>query len=137
LCFSFSKITLNKNIFETVNKSGLNLNLKEQKLFLFKKKMNEFSIELNDLNKILDVQLTHSERNDQLNRIGGVQGLCESLNTDPETGMISSNEADLKARKDKFGQNVNVLCFYQPQWFIFGFFFDFFIPIILKFKGFF
>jgi len=63
----------------------------------------EFSILKKDLNNI--VQLTNPQRNEQLNKLGGLQTVCELLQVDPENGLSSDDEIDLKNRQIQFDSN--------------------------------
>ena len=37
---------------------------------------------------------------------GGIRGLCQMLNTDPHSGLLSNSEKDLQLRLEAFGDNV-------------------------------
>lgn len=80
--------------------------------------MSNFSIEINDLSEVINVQLSQAERNRRLRQIGGVESLCEKLNTNHLTGLLTDNIADLEARRHYFGSNELIIKKPKSFWYL-------------------
>lgn len=65
----------------------------------------KYPIEIKELTDMMQVQLKPEEQQEYLSRHGHIEGLCRKLNTSPQTGLSSSNKADLNARAAQFGRN--------------------------------
>jgi hypothetical protein len=73
-------------------------------------------ISLSDLKKLTNIQLKSKERQQLLDELNGIGGLCHLLRVNPSIGLITSEIDDLKQRSAKFG--INELLHKPPRSFI-------------------
>lgn len=65
----------------------------------------KFTIKLEELTEMMQVQLKPDEQQEYLNRHDNIQGLCLKLQVDALYGLQSLDKRDLAARVAQFGRN--------------------------------
>ena len=65
-----------------------------------------FPIDIKDLTDLMQVQLKPDEVQEQLAKHGYLEGIAKKLDVNLATGLITSNKADLDARRKQFGPNM-------------------------------
>lgn len=65
----------------------------------------KYPIEIKELTDLMQVQLKLDEQQEYLNKHGHVEGLCNKLQVNSQTGLSVNNKQDLAARAAQFGRN--------------------------------